>query len=474
MSKNYHAEVVTVRRRLVAQSGRKITLAVSLLFLLALLLPVASGLPAVQAQTAPASKVLKYLYNIKGSRTVSGQHNREPNAQPALWTNKIRDITGKFPGLWGGDFLFQQDNINNRWTMINEAKNQWRKGALVTLTWHACPPTGPEACDWDSNGVLKQLMSSEWNSIVTNGAPLNNVWKNRLDSIVPYLQDLQNNGVEVLFRPIHELTEGWSWWGGRSGANGSLKLFQITHDYLLSKGLTNLIWVWNVKDNDMGNIANFYPGDAYVDVLSIDPYVNGFSPTNYNTMVNLARGKPIAIGECDKLPSPGVLDSQPLWTYFMAWAELVTASNSNDQIKSTYYAGRTLNRERVDLANARNIWASSSENASYAPQFAVDYNWNTRWSSAYADNQYISVDLGTTRELNHVKLTWEAAYGKQYQVQLSNDNSSYWTVYSQWAGDGNEDDIGFTTTTARYVKLYLIQRGTQWGFSLRNFEVYAP
>jgi hypothetical protein len=74
------------------------------------------------------SKVLNFLRSISGSRTVAGQHNREPNSEPAKWTNAIHDTTGKFPGLWSGDFLFEQDNINNRQTMINEAKNQWRQG----------------------------------------------------------------------------------------------------------------------------------------------------------------------------------------------------------------------------------------------------------------------------------------------------------------------------------------------------------
>ena len=49
-------------------------------------------------------KVLNFLRNISGSRTVAGQHNREPNSAPAMWTNKIQATTGRFPGLWSGDF----------------------------------------------------------------------------------------------------------------------------------------------------------------------------------------------------------------------------------------------------------------------------------------------------------------------------------------------------------------------------------
>ena len=60
------------------------------------------------------SQPLDFLRSISGSRTVAGQHNREPNSEPAQWTNWIHNTTGKFPGLWSGDFLYQQDNIDNR------------------------------------------------------------------------------------------------------------------------------------------------------------------------------------------------------------------------------------------------------------------------------------------------------------------------------------------------------------------------
>ena len=66
--------------------------------------------------------------------------------------------------------------------------------------------------------------------------------------------------MEVLWRPLHEMNEGWSWWGGRPGSSGSRRLYQITHDYLVGvKGLTNLVWVWNVKDVDMGGIGEYFP-----------------------------------------------------------------------------------------------------------------------------------------------------------------------------------------------------------------------
>ena len=300
---------------------------------------------------ATNSKILNYFYSISGTKTVSGQHNREPNSDPARWTNWIYSVTGKYPGLWGGDFLFRSEDIQHRWTMITEAKNQWNNGALVTLMWHVCPPTISEPCELTD--VMSDLSDVQWSELVSDGSTLNNEWKARIDTIVDYLQDLKDNGGEVLWRPLHEMNADWCWWCGRTGPTGSLKLYQITHDYMVyTKGLTNLIWVWNVKDvtptttvlTATLEYSSYYPGDRYVDVVSIDPWNYGFTPENYSATLNIAKGKPIAIGESDKLPSPTVLAAQPGWTWFLGWAELVKASNTITEIRAVYNDCRVVNR----------------------------------------------------------------------------------------------------------------------------------
>jgi mannan endo-1,4-beta-mannosidase len=292
-------------------------------------------------------KVLNFLRSISGSRTVAGQHNREPNSAPAMWTNKIQATTGRFPGLWSGDFLFEQDNINNRQTMIDKAKNQWRQGAVINLMYHACPPNQGEACGFDG-GVLSHLSDAQWNELITDGSNLNRIWKARLDVISVFLQDLKNNGVEVLWRPLHEMNQGNFWWGARPGPQGTARLYQITHDYMVgTKGLTNLIWVWDVQDLDF-NWAPYNPGDRYWDVLALDIYGgDGYTIQKYQTLLQLAGDKPIAIGECQRLPTANELAAQPRWTFFMAWAELVFSGNSVQQIQALYTAGNVITRDRL-------------------------------------------------------------------------------------------------------------------------------
>ncbi|MDI1465037.1 discoidin domain-containing protein [Catellatospora sp. KI3] len=103
---------------------------------------------------------------------------------------------------------------------------------------------------------------------------------------------------------------------------------------------------------------------------------------------------------------------------------------------------------------------------------AVDGNATTRWSSAYSDPQWISVDLGSVKSLSRVVLSWETAFGKAYQIQTSPDNATWTTVFGTTTGDGGSDDIALSGS-GRYVRVYGTQRGTQWGYSLWEFDVYG-
>jgi mannan endo-1,4-beta-mannosidase len=299
-------------------------------------------------------KSLNYLYRISGKQTASGIHNREPNAEPARWTNEVYAQTGKYPALWSGDFLFQADNINNRRLMIEQAKTQWKKGALINIMWHACNPALAQPCGWDSTGVLSKLTDAQWQELITDGTALNRNWKSRMDEVAVYLRDLKNNGVEVLFRPLHEMNQGAFWWGGRPGPQGTARLYQITRDYLeKEKGLDNLIWVWNVQDFKTlsSDLAAYNPGKDYWDVLSLDVYWsdgNGYTTEKYQAIEKAAEGKPFAIGECEVLPSVAELAAQPKWAFFMSWSELTFEKpTALPAVKTIYQSPRVVTLEAM-------------------------------------------------------------------------------------------------------------------------------
>jgi hypothetical protein len=299
-------------------------------------------------------KVLEYLKSISGKKTIAGEQNREVQT-PSLWSDSLYAATGKYPGFWSSDFLWGTGNFEYRWKMIKEAKRQWDNGAIVQLMYHTCPPTEKEECSWsgDAGSVLSTLTDAQWSDLITDGTAINKNWKSRLDSISVYLQYLKDNGVEVLFRPLHEMNQGAFWWGGRTGSNGTARLYQITHDYLVkTKGLTNLIWVWDLQDFSTiaTDVNNYDPGSSYWDVLAFDVYWSdgtGYTAAKYNAIVNKAGSKPIAIGECEVLPTASILTSQPRWTFFMDWSELVFSSNSISQIKALYNSSKVITLDQM-------------------------------------------------------------------------------------------------------------------------------
>jgi hypothetical protein len=130
----------------------------------------------------------------------------------------------------------------------------------------------------------------------------------------------------------------------------------------------------------------------------------------------------------------------------------------------------------VDLTPGSTATASSVENGSYPASNAVDGQTGTRWSSQFADPQSITVDLGEAHTVTGVKLNWETAYGQAYSIETSADGSTWRTPsYSTTTGDGGVDDITFTTAAAdtRYVRLTGTTRGTPWGYSLWEFQVFG-
>ncbi len=72
-----------------------------------------------------------------------------------------------------------------------------------------------------------------------------------------------------------------------------------------------------------------------------------------------------------------------------------------------------------------------------------------------------------------MKLTWEAAYGKAYRIETSTNGTTWTPAYTTTTSDGGTDDLTFTATTARYVRMYGTQRATGYGYSLWEMEVYG-
>ncbi|MEZ0069673.1 beta-glucosidase [Streptacidiphilus sp. MAP12-20] len=156
---------------------------------------------------------------------------------------------------------------------------------------------------------------------------------------------------------------------------------------------------------------------------------------------------------------------RPLWTAAIAVLALLAAILSGTATSA--HAAATL------LSQGRPASASSIESTAFPASAAVDGNTGTRWSSVPAvDPQWLQVDLGATASISQVVLNWETAYATAFQIQTSDDASTWTTIYSTTTGTGGNQTLN-VTGTGRYVRMYGTARATGYGYSLWEFQVFG-
>ncbi len=126
---------------------------------------------------------------------------------------------------------------------------------------------------------------------------------------------------------------------------------------------------------------------------------------------------------------------------------------------------------RTDLALNKTVTASSYLRG-YDSNLAFDGNWRTLWSSESSDPQWLAVDLGKEMTVDAVELCWQHA-GKCYTLEVSTDNVNWTEVYSTKEGKRVREEVEFTPTKARWIRMHGTERGTVYGYSLWSFEVYG-
>src|SRR5258708_6907833 len=126
----------------------------------------------------------------------------------------------------------------------------------------------------------------------------------------------------------------------------------------------------------------------------------------------------------------------------------------------------------TQLSQGKPATASSTENATFPAANAVDGNPSTRWSSAFADPQWLQVDLGASASITQVVLQWEAAYATAFQIQTSPDGVNWTSIFTTTTGTGGIQTLS-VSGTGRYVRMFGTVRGTQWGYSLWEMGVFT-
>ena len=233
----------------------------------------------------------------------------------------IYDVVGKYPAVLGLDWLGRvlgdaADNHALRNAKVQMATQHWNNGGIVTFAWHhEYPGHLNEGFSW----VKRSTTQAEFDQIVTPGTSMYNVWLSEVDLIAGYLQQLENAGVPVIFRPYHEMNIAAFWYGGKS-PDSYIQLWNNLYDRLVNyHGLNNLLWCWSLHFTNFGGA--YYPGDSKVDITGVDIYKgtrNNLSYASFDTGLSNLTNKPKALTEVGLLPTNAILDATR-YAWFMPW-----------------------------------------------------------------------------------------------------------------------------------------------------------
>lgn len=219
--------------------------------------------------TESTKRLMSYLADIYGSRILTGQYC--DTGMIGTECSSIYNVTGRYPAVVGFDFMNYspaavEHGVNGNSTIFAKAYAQ--KGGIVTFCWHWTLPDRyvSSGGNWYSSFYTSST-NFKLDKVLDGSDPDGySALMDGIDAIAQQILILQDNDVPILWRPLHEASGGWFWWGA-AGAEAYKELYILLYDKLTNEyGCNNLIWIWNGQDKE------WYPGDEYVDIIGTDIY----------------------------------------------------------------------------------------------------------------------------------------------------------------------------------------------------------
>lgn len=318
-----------------------------------------------------AMALFSYLCEGYGNQVLSGQV-----ADDGLQSNEFKaiyDITGKKPAILGLDMMDYTPSRNALGAKVSQAVDRAidfnKENGIVTFCWHWNAPS-----EYLKSGTDEENGNPRWwggfytrntsfdIEAVMNGS--DSKGKALLDKdiagIAAQLNRLQEAGVPVLWRPLHEASGGWFWWGAK-GAKPYKELYKYLYDKLTNEyGCHNLIWVWNGQDPD------WYPGDEYVDIIGedlyLDKHVYSASAAKFSEILEYSGGKKmIALTENGVVfDIDNVIAAGTKWAWFNTWnGSFITKNGTfSDEYTEAHILKKTYQSEYVITLDELPDWSS--------------------------------------------------------------------------------------------------------------------
>lgn len=292
---------------------------------------IAADVALVDAEAIEATKQLyAYLKAVGESDSVIFGHQNDTHhkAGSGDTNSDTKDVTGSISGVVGIDALSltgnEAGNVGAEWdksqservaAVAKLTREAAAEGALITLSAHmpnfelidqrvkAFEKNGGDTSDtlgywvaedgtktYNFSGYTPNTVSGNVVARIMPGQDLNYLYTAYLDMIAEYAKAVEGDGITILFRPFHENTGSWFWWGAAQCDEQSyINLYRYTVDYLKeTKGVHNMIYVYG-PGSEAENTTEYaarYPGDAYVDMVGYDMYHS--TPTADNEATYLA------------------------------------------------------------------------------------------------------------------------------------------------------------------------------------------
>lgn len=285
--------------------------------------------------TANTKKLYSFLKDSYGKYVITGQQ-----CDGGINGNEfkaIKNLTGDYPALLGLDMMDYTPSrtaLGTSSSAVDKAIEFHKKGGIVTFCWHWNAPTEylystANSSDGWWGGFYTQNSKFDIAKVM-NGqdAKGKKLLDRDIKEIAKQLKRLEKAGVPVIWRPLHEASGGWFWWGAQ-GPDAYKKLWKYLYKELTNTyGCNNLIWVYN------GQSADWYPGDEYVDIVGEDIY-----PGNHVYDPQVSRFKQaINYGSKTKITAltengcifdiDSAVSINALWCWFMTWGNEFTVNGS--------------------------------------------------------------------------------------------------------------------------------------------------
>jgi hypothetical protein len=380
------------------------------LFCAAKIFAFAPDTPVTPGASPEAQSLLAFFSDTYGKKVISGQQDgwQQTNGL-SLELNYITNTTGKLPALLALDlsgYTAKPLRPDTSHRLVKQAIDWYQnRNGIVEFCCHWRAPMNEPA-------FYSQDTSFDISRAVTAGTPEYVATEKDLDVIASELEVLRDAHVPVLWRPLHEANGRWFWWGA-GGPEPFKQLWRMMYEnFTVKHHLNNLLWVFSPGAET--DLAAWYPGDAYVDIVGQDHYPldgnHGPARDVFDELNKMTRGeKLLALGENGPIPDPALmLQDRAGWLFFTTWSgSILFDKTTPEQLRDYYHNPYVLNLS--DLPDLKKYPFQPSEAAAKldfrgAPgNVAVNGTWRMPVTVAVEDQNGKTVRDGTFRVTLAVK-----------------------------------------------------------------------